>query len=172
LLCKDLVNRNGGKIWFESEKGKGSAFHFSIPLHETSDISTQITSEKADTRIEYQADNTLQLAFTTLYGEFDSVILRSEITRIWGSDQFNPDYSVLIDIRKASFSGDSKDFPDFLNIFFALPGSKLNRKFAVLTETPQQVAYSTMFGQFIKSRFPLSVEVFSTREGAMVWLGV
>lgn len=172
LLCKDLVNRNGGKIWFESEKGKGSAFHFSLPLHETSDISGHVAAENADTRIEYQTDNTLQLAFTTLYGEFDSAILKLELSRIWGCEQFNPGYSVLIDIRKASFIGESKDFPDFLNIFFALPGSKFNRKFAVLTDTPQQVAYSTMFGQFIKAKFPLSVEVFSTREGAMTWLGV
>jgi signal transduction histidine kinase len=172
LLCKDLVTRNGGKIWFESEKGKGSAFHFSLPVRETMDTSAQDEVKKADTRIEYLADTTLQLAFTTLYGDFDSAILRSELTKIWGSDHFNPGYSVLIDIRKASFIGESKDFPEFLNIFSALPGSRTNRKFAVLTDTPQQVAYSTMFGQFIKSRFPLAVEVFSTREGAMTWLGV
>jgi signal transduction histidine kinase len=172
LLCKDLIHRNGGKIWFESEKGKGSAFHFSLPVHEAVNVSDQLAVKKADTRIEYLADTTLQLGFTTLYGDFDSVTLRSELTQVWNNVHFNPNYSVLIDIRKASFKGDSKDFPDFLNIFFAMPGNKTNRKFAVLTDTPQQVAYSTMFAQFMKSRFPLTVEVFSTREGAMAWLGV
>jgi signal transduction histidine kinase len=30
LLCKDFVEKQNGKIWAESEEGKGSSFHFTL----------------------------------------------------------------------------------------------------------------------------------------------
>jgi signal transduction histidine kinase len=32
LICKELVEKHGGKIWAESEIGKGTSFKFSIPI--------------------------------------------------------------------------------------------------------------------------------------------
>ncbi len=31
-LCRELIERHGGRLWFESEEGKGSTFSFTLPL--------------------------------------------------------------------------------------------------------------------------------------------
>jgi len=33
VLCMDFVEKNGGKIWCKSEEGKGSSFHFTLPVY-------------------------------------------------------------------------------------------------------------------------------------------
>lgn len=170
LLCKDLIGKNGGTLWLVSEKDQGSTFSFTLPVE---NIPESLASKaKADpaARIQYKCDYPKKLAFAVFTGDFSTDSLRSEISKIWGNRDFNPDYPVLIDMRQASFTMDMKELPDILGIFASMPGTKEDRKFAMLTATPHQVAYSTLFGQNISSVLPLKVEIFSTYESAIKWL--
>ena len=45
ILCKEFVDKNGGKIWTESIVGEGSTFYFTLPRQEKSDEKNVIQYE-------------------------------------------------------------------------------------------------------------------------------
>jgi len=84
---------------------------------------------------------------------------------------YNENYHFISDMRDAEFNIISQDFNEYLN--FLNKNNKVigQRKSAILTNTPNQVAITSLFKSKSK-HFPVRFEIFSTLEGAFNWVNL
>jgi signal transduction histidine kinase len=46
-ICREIVEHHGGRLWLESELGKGSRFSFSLPVLAAADDAAEVAVETA-----------------------------------------------------------------------------------------------------------------------------
>ena len=84
-------------------------------------------------------------------------------------DGFSPDFNILMDVHNVKFHGKSVEVNEYVRFYQENKSITGERRIAVLTDTPNQVFFITLFEQY-NDQLSQRTKVFSTVETALMWL--
>lgn len=85
--------------------------------------------------------------------------------------KFNPGFNMLLDMRNVEMTGDPEEVQEYVDFYMKNKNITGNRRVAVLTNTPKQVFYTTLFEQN-NDKLMQKTKIFSTQAAALKWLNV
>jgi len=86
-------------------------------------------------------------------------------------EKFSPDFNILMDMRKVKITGNPVEVNDYISFYRQNKDITGNRNIAVLTDTPNQVFYITLFEQY-SNVLTQKIKIFSTIEASLKWLNL
>jgi len=85
---------------------------------------------------------------------------------------YNPNYNIIVDFQEFETFLDSTINESITNFFSFLKGLDINSKIAFLTAEPHQVVISMILKELSTNLGAVKIEVFSTAEAAIRFLGL
>ena len=82
---------------------------------------------------------------------------------------YDPNYNIVSDLRRLKMGFNEKMIEMIVDFISQFPDYFIERKSAIITNSPEQVVNSVAYIQKIKST-PVDVNIFSTAEAAFKWV--